>query len=255
VVPWKQDYGGGNPLSDYTWELYDLENDYSQASDVSSQNPEKLNALREQWWTLAENNNVLPLDDRRGAARAWERFVRYWGDDKEAIFRGKQVSATWAVAPPLFARDFSISAELSVPTDSTSGVILAMGSWFGGWSFYLDEGRPVALHAFSQRPEDQFRIMADKAIDTGPVQLEFRFEYDGGGINKGGMLTILNDGNLIAQGRIERTISIPAGLGETMDTGRDTGVPVTREKAGQTAFEGEIHEVRVQSGKLSLMPF
>ncbi len=87
------------------------------------------------------------------------------------------------------------------------------------------------------------------------VQLEFHFEYDGGGLNKGGTLSILNDGDLIAQGRVERTISIPAGLGETMDTGRDTGVPVTPEKAGQTAFEGEIHEVRVQSGKLSLMPF
>jgi arylsulfatase A-like enzyme len=255
VVPWKQDYGGGDPISDYSWELYDLGNDYSQAVDLSSQNPEKLNALREQWWTLAETNNVLPLDDRRGAARAWERFVRYWGDDKEAVFRGKQVSATWAVAPPLFARDFSITADLSVTTDSASGVILAMGSWFGGWSFYLDEGRPVAFHAFSQRPEDQFTIMADRAIDAGAVQLEFRFEYDGGGINKGGTLSILNDGGLIAQGRIERTISIPAGLGETMDTGRDTGVPVTSEKAGQTAFEGEIHEVRVQSGKLSLISF
>jgi hypothetical protein len=142
-----------------------------------------------------------------------------------------------------------------VTTDSSSGVILAMGSWFGGWSFYLDEGRPVAFHAFSQRPVDQFRIMAKKAIDAGAVQLEFRFEYDGGGINKGGTLSILNDGDLVAQGRIERTISIPAGLGETMDTGRDTGVPVTRERAGQTSFEGEIHEVRVQSGKLSLMPF
>jgi arylsulfatase A-like enzyme len=255
IVPWEQWYGGGDPISDYSWELYDLENDYSQAVDLSSQNPEKLNALREQWWSLAENNNVLPLDDRRGAARAWERFVRYWGNDKEAVFRGKQVSATWAVAPPLFARDFSITADISVTTDSSSGVILAMGSWFGGWSFYLDEGRPVAFHAFSQRPVDQFRIMAKKAIDAGAVQLEFRFEYDGGGINKGGTLSILNDGDLVAQGRIERTISIPAGLGETMDTGRDTGVPVTRERAGQTSFEGEIHEVRVQSGKLSLMPF
>jgi arylsulfatase A-like enzyme len=255
VVPWKQDYGGGDPISDYSWELYDLGNDYSQAVDLSSQNPEKLNALREQWWTLAETNNVLPLDDRRGAARAWERFVRYWGNDTEAVFRGKQVSATWAVAPPLFARDFSITADLSVTTDSASGVILAMGSWFGGWSFYLDEGRPVAFHAFSQRPEDQFTIMADRAIDAGAVQLEFRFEYDGGGINKGGTLSIFNDGGLIAQGWIERTISIPAGLGETMDTGRDTGVPVTSEKAGQTAFEGEIHEVRVQSGKLSLISF
>ncbi len=40
-----------------------------------------------------------------------------------------------------------------------------------------------------------------------------------------------------------------------MDTGRDTGVPVTKEVQGQTAFEGEIHEVRVLTGKLSLITF
>ena len=185
----------------------------------------------------------------------WERFVRFWGEGKEAVFRGKQVSATWAVAPPLFARDFTITADLVTGSTSASGVILAMGSWFGGWSFYLDEGRPVAYHAFSQKPEDQFIVMAEKTYGAESFQLEFRFEYDGGGIAKGGTMTILGNGDLIAQGRVERTISIPAGLGETMDTGRDTGVPVTSAGAGQTTFEGEIDEVRVRSGKLNLMPF
>ena len=255
VLPWQQDYRGGDPLSDYSWELYELDKDYSQATDLASQYPEKLDELKQLWWEQAINNNVLPLDDRRGAARVWERFVRFWGEGKEAVFRGKQVSATWAVAPPLFARDFTITADLVTESTTASGVILAMGSWFGGWSFYLDEGRPVAYHAFSQKPEDQFIVMAEKTYGAESFQLEFRFEYDGGGIARGGTMTILGNGDLIAQGRIERTISIPAGLGETMDTGRDTGVPVTSAVAGQTIFEGEIDEVRVRSGKLNLMPF
>ncbi|MDH4020897.1 MAG: arylsulfatase [Xanthomonadales bacterium] len=255
VLPWQQDYSGGDPLSDYSWELYELDNDYSQAMDLASQLPEKLDAMKQLWWETAKSNNVLPLDDRRGAARVWERFLRYWNSGKESVFRGKQVSATWAVAPPLFARDFTITADLSTESSSANGVILAMGSWFGGWNFYLDEGRPVAYHAFSQRPEDQFIVMAEKPFGAGSFQLEFRFEYDGGGIGKGGTMTILGNGDIIAQGRVERTISIPAGLGETMDTGRDTGVPVTSAAAGQTIFEGEIDEVRVRSGKLSLMPF
>ena len=255
VLPWQQDYSGGDPLSDYSWELYELDKDYSQATDLAEQFPERLDVMKQLWWETAKNNNVLPLDDRRGAARVWERFLRYWNTGKESVFRGKQVSATWAVAPPLFARDFTITADLSTESASANGVILAMGSWFGGWSFYLDEGRPVAYHAFSQRPEDQFIVRSERRFGAGSFQLEFRFKYDGGGIAKGGTMTILGNGDIIAQGRVERTISIPAGLGETMDTGRDTGVPVTSAVAGQTNFEGEIDEVRVHSGKLSLIPF
>ena len=144
-------------------------------------------------------------------------------------------------------------AELSPAAENASGVILASGSWFGGWSFYLDEGRPVAYHAFSLQLEDQFRVMAEPG--PAPLQVEFRFKYDGGGIGKGGTISILGDGDLIAEGRIERTISIPAGLGETMDTGRDTGVPVARDAHGQIPFEGEIQEIRIHVGRPALLPF
>jgi arylsulfatase A-like enzyme len=252
VVPWKQDYPGGNPLKDYQWELYHLDQDYSQARDLASTEPEKLSEMKSLWWQQAEKNNVLPLDDRRGAARAWERFLRTWGKSEETIFRGKQVSVMWAAAPPLFARDFSITAQVSTG-ESANGVILSVGSWFGGWSFYLDEGHAVAYHAFSLRPEDQFLVKSESAIGSGQHELEFRFKYDGGGTGQGGDLSVYSDGKLIAQGRVERTISIPAGLGETMDTGRDTGVPVTRAKPGQTPFEGEIHEIRVRTGNLRVI--
>jgi len=254
VVPWKQDYPGGNPLTDYQWELYHLDSDFSQAIDVSAGNPGKLDAMRALWWEQAEQNNVLPLDDRRGAARAWERFLRYWRTSEESIFRGKQVSVMWAAAPPLFARDFSVTARIT-PAEAANGVILSAGSWFGGWSFYLDQGRPVAYHAFSLRPEDRFVVESDSALEQGLQEVEFRFEYDGGGIGKGGSISIFSNGTLLAQGRVERTISIPAGLGETMDTGRDTGVPVTRTAAAQSVFEGELHEVRVRTGKLRVLSF
>jgi arylsulfatase len=254
VVPWKQDYPGGNPLKDYQWELYHLENDFSQSRNLADQQPEKLEEMKSLFWVQAEQNNVLPLDDRRGAARAWERFMRYWKDSEESVFRGKQVSVMWAAAPPLFARDFSVKARIT-PEAAANGVILAVGSWFGGWSFYLDQGRPVAHHAFSLRPEDRFTIASETALGASPTEVEFRFEYDGGGIGKGGTLTIFSGDLQLAQGRVERTISIPAGLGETMDTGRDTGVPVARSSSGQVPFEGTIREVRISTGRVRVLSF
>ncbi len=252
VLPWNQDYAGGNPLKDYRWELYDLAGDYSQARDLADRNPEKLEEMKTLFWAQAERNNVLPLDDRRGAARAWERFMRNWKNSKATVFRGAEVSVMWSAAPPLFARDFSVKARIT-PGPEANGVILAVGSWFGGWSFYLDRGRPVAHHAFSLRPEDRFTIASGSAIGAGTAEVEFRFEYDGGGIGKGGNLTIFEGGNQLARGRIERTISIPAGLGETMDTGRDTGVPVSRTESGQAPFEGTIHEVRIDTGRVRVL--
>ena len=124
--------------------MYHLENDYSQSTDLAVQHPEKLESMKALFWEQAEQNNVLPLDDRRGAARAWERFMRYWKNSEESVFRGNEVSVMWAAAPPLFARDFSVTARIS-PDPNANGVILAVGSWFGGWSFYLDRGRPDQL--------------------------------------------------------------------------------------------------------------
>lgn len=182
------------------------------------------------------------------------RFARSWGSDENATFRGNEVSVAWAAAPPLFARSFTIEVELSAPAEA-NGVILASGSWFGGWSFYLDQGRPVAYHAFSQRPEDQFMVSSETSLNPGHAKLQFQFEYDGGGIGKGGTLTISHEGELLAQGRVERTISIPADLGDNMDTGRDTGVPVTKARPGQTRFESDIIEVRIQTDPPEVLPF
>jgi len=120
-------------------------------------------------------------------------------------------------------------------------VLLSTGSWFGGWSFYFDEGRPITHHAASQQPSDQFEIASDRAAPPGRSKIRFAFEYDGGGVGKGGDLQILIGNELIAQGRIEQQVLISAGLGETMDIGRDTGVTVVTEGAGTQKFNGKIH--------------
>ncbi len=124
-------------------------------------------------------------------------------------------------------------------------MIAATGSWFGGWSFYLKDGRPVGYEAFSQQPSDQFKVAATDRLPAGPAHLRYDFVSDGGKLGAGGVLTISVNGKALAQGRIERTILISAGLGETFDIGRDTGAPVSEEYSGQGAFAGEIKRVVV----------
>jgi len=228
----------------YHWELYDLNNDFSQSHDLAAQYPEKLKALQDLWWKEAERNQVLPVDNRNGPSRAEEGRRGLAPPRNSFTYWGKDISVAVLAAPSFAMRSFSITADVVVPKQG-SGVVLAVGSWFGGWSFYLDKGRPVAFEALSQRPGQQYKVEAPAAIAAGPAQVRFDFDYDGGGFGKGGLMRISVDGKEVARGRMERTILVPAGLGESLDIGFDSGAPVTDAYLGHDAFNGEISKVQV----------
>jgi len=255
VPPWEMKGPEGSPL-DYHWELYHLEKDFSQAVNLAEQYPDKLEELRNLWWQEAERNNVLPLDDRRGAKRAIsQRLRKYPGRRDKYEYWGKGISVSLPQAAPLAIRNFTIDAEITVPDEGAHGVLLASGSWFGGWCFYFDKGKPIVHHAFSQQPADQFEIVSETVLPPGDNRIRFAFTYDGGGVSKGGDMQILLNDEIIAQGRIERQITVTSGLGETFDIGLDTGVTVVAEGAGTEQFNGKIHKVEVRPGRIKLLPF
>jgi len=257
VPPWQQEGPKGDAATSYEWELYEVASDYSQGRNLAAEHPEKLAELEQLFWEEAERNNVLPLDDSRGVARVMRRHLAEAraAIPRDYVYRSKGVSVAAAKAPPLFARDFRIVADVTTGEAQRDGVLLAYGSWFGGWSFYLNDGVPVAHHAFSQQPKDQSVITGDRALPPGPATAEFVFEYDGGGLRKGGEMRILINGEEVGAGRIEKQVTVVAGLGETFDIGRDTGVPVARLPGGQLPFDGEIRRIEVEPGSLKLLPF
>ncbi|NNL95369.1 MAG: arylsulfatase [Xanthomonadales bacterium] len=254
VPPWTWDDPSGSPDDSYDWELYDLRNDFSQGRNLAAELQDKLTEMQALFWAEAERNNVLPLDDRRSPLRVVDRYLANWGKRDEYVFHGAGVSLPFAEAPPLFARDFTITVDIETEAES-SGVLLGFGSWFGGWSFYLDEGVPVAHHAFNQRAEDQFEVRARESVPAGRNSLGFHFDYDGKGFGNGGDMTILVNGEPVVTDRIDRTVTIVAGLGETFDIGMDRGVPVTENPAGKLPFEGVILRMEVRPGSLGLLPF
>jgi arylsulfatase len=257
VAPWAMESPEGDVATSYEWELYEVTSDYSQGRNLAAEHPEKLAELQQLFWEEAERNNVLPLDDSRGAARVLRRRVAVAraAASRDYVYRSKAISVAETKAPPLFARDFRIAADVTIGEGERNGVLLAYGSWFGGWGFYLKDGVPVAHHAVSQQPSDQFIIAADRALPPGPATVEFLFEYDGGGLRKGGEMRILINGDEAGAGRVEKQITVVAGLGETFDIGRDTGVPVSRQPEGQLPFEGEIRRIAVEPGSLKMLPF
>ena len=237
------------------WELYNLKADYSQAHDLAAAQPAKLTEMKALWDAEAKRNNVYPIDQRFGSARALSSLAplrkqlsrtsfTYWGADTSVD--------PWA-GPSFAARSFTIDADIVVPKGGGSGVVVATGSWFGGWSFYLDKGRPVAFEAFSHKPEDKFSVAAKAPLKPGPAKLSYSFTSDGG-LMAGGTMRIALNGQPIAEGRIGRTLLMTAGLGETFDIGRDTAVPVLRYDRPGGAFDGTINRVDVKLGPPTAMP-
>ncbi|MEZ5710980.1 MAG: arylsulfatase [Blastomonas sp.] len=240
-MPWEFDA----PESQPDWELYNLDQDFSQSVDLASRYPEKLREMQEIFAREAKQNGVFPLDDRfsynrtRGQPRPPYMVSRsvfeYWGAD---------TSVSQSAAPVLAGRSFELTAEIDLPV-AASGAILANGSKFGGWAFLLEGGRPAAVHAYSQRKGEEYAVRATQVLEPGQHSLRFVFAADRAAPGTGGTMQIFAGDRLLAEGRIERTASAMAGIGETLDIGRDTGVPVTAYANEWGIFSGKISHVKV----------
>ncbi|HWV13385.1 MAG TPA: arylsulfatase [Sphingobium sp.] len=245
-LPWKRGDGSILP-NQYKWELYDLRKDFSQSRDLAATQGAKLKEMQTLFRKEAERNQVLPLDDRMTLARfhaaegqkPYRSTYSYWGGG---------ISIPSVNAAPILARSFRITADIDMPKEPATGVLVALGSKFGGWSFYVKDGRPVAMIAASQLAGDQSQVAAAQPLTAGKNRLVFDFRYDGG-MNAGGDMIISANGTEIARGRIARTISKLPEMSDTLDIGFDADTPVTSDYVGGGHFAGGIEKVDITVGQ------
>ncbi|MCC2603231.1 arylsulfatase [Sphingopyxis yananensis] len=244
--PWKSVNSSKLP-SEYGWELYDLTKDFSQSNNLAAKYPEKLREMQLKFDQEAKANQVYPLDNRltierftAAAALVPDRRVyQYWGAG---------ISIPSVRAAPLLGRSFTINADLVLPQQPADGVLLALGSRFGGWSFYMKDGRVHALMAASHLDGDQSQISSNQALPAGKHKVSIEFRYDGGR-NAGGEMRLLANGQEIGRGRIARTISKLPEMTDTLDIGFDADTPVTNAYTSGGRFNGEIEKVEILVGQ------
>lgn len=240
-MPWMLGSNASSNTKDYAWELYDLTKDWSQSNNLASAEPQRLKTLQALFKSEATRNNVFPIQDEAGGAR--RQGAAFGAPRLQYLFWGPDVSVPVSAAPPIYGLSFSLAAEIETTRKARDGVIAASGSHFGGWSFYLKDGRPVAIEAASMAPNDQFKIAASSALDPGPAKIRFDFQLGPSGHD--GTMTIFVNEKEVASGPVGRTLRTAAGIGETFDTGRDTGATVTDDYEGDGRFAGTISKVEV----------
>ncbi|WP_353476748.1 arylsulfatase (plasmid) [Salipiger sp. H15] len=246
--PWDPVRGEFDPMK-AKWELYNLDEDFTQAKDLAAENPDKLEELKALWWAEASKNKALPLD-WRGAERFSAEGTgkpNLAGGRDSITYTGVLAGLPESSAPDLKNKSFSVTAKVKVE-ENASGMIFTQGGNTGGWAFYLKDGKLKAAHNYIDVAV--YTIESDSAVPAGEHELKMDFDYEGGEeMGKNGTITLSIDGQAAGSGAIERTTPFKYSLSENQDVGTDTGTAVSTDYQAPFDFQGELEEVVVDLKK------
>jgi arylsulfatase len=248
-VPWNPNREEWDP-DKAPWELYKIDEDFSQANDLAAKYPQKLRQLQDLWWVEAAKYSVLPLDWRAGIRLNAELMGRpsLIGHRRTMTYFPGTIGLPDAASPSMCNKSWTITAEIDLLHGREEGMIVTHGGLEGGYGLYLRDGIPTFVYNFLSMERPTFT--AKEPLRTGKTTLTVDFKYDGGGMGKGGKITMTANGKKIAEGRLERTIPIQFSLGEGIDIGMDMGSPVDFTYDLPFAFTGIIEKVTIELGQL-----
>ncbi len=224
----------GKPFDEDRWELYNLAEDFSEANDLAASEPERLKALIDLWWTEAEAQGALPLDDRNGLALfAASRRPGMPTSRRRFVYHPPVSHIVADVCPPV-ARGWRMTADIEHPSGNGDGALVARGSINSGFVLYIKEGRP---HFDYNCFHEHTTIASAAPLAPGARQLELAVARRPDG---GGDVSLLVDGREVASGTIPKLLFMISSTG--MDIGRSLS-PVCHAYAEPFAYAGAIRTV------------
>ena len=246
-VPWIGAYK--RTFDEDVWELYDTNTDWTQARDLAKEQPEKLAALQKLFMIEATKYGVFPLDDRR-----YERFNPDIAGRPQLIKGNSQIlfggmgRLTENSIVSIKNKSYAVTADVDVPQSGAEGVIIAQGGSVNGWSLYAKGGK--LKYCYNLLGIELTFVEGTQPIPAGHHQVRMEFKYDGGGVGKGGGITLFVDGKDVGKGRVERTVAMIFSGDETCDVGKEGGSPVSPDY-GPTGneFSGEVNWVQIDLEK------
>jgi len=247
-TPWLLQQSDIPPFDDDVWELYDGNEDWTQANDLSKEMPDRLHDLQRLWLIEATKYNVIPMDDRTGERINPDLAGRptLIPGKSQLLFAGMgRLSENSVVS--IKNKSFSVTSSVTIPDGGAEGVIIAQGGRFGGWAVYAANGHLKLT--YNVLGIHEYGVTATEPIPSGDHQVRMEFAYDGGGLGKGGTVTLFHDGDKVGEGRVEMTHAIIFSADETTDIGRETGTFVSSDYGSASShFNGKIHWVQVDTG-------
>lgn len=231
-------------FDDDVWELY-APDDWSQANDVSKDNPDRLHELQRLWMIEAARYKVLPLDDRlieRINPDMAGRPVLIRGNTQLLLGGMGRLSENCVLN--IKNKSHSVTAEIVVPETGAEGVIISQGANIGGWSLYALNGK--LKYCYNWGGFKNFMVESSGPIPAGEHQVRMEFAYEGGGLGKGGKATLFIDGKNVGEGDVEATLAMVFSADDGCDVGEDGGAPVSPDYGPlKNKFNGTVKGVQL----------
>ncbi len=246
VAPWDsaaEVQGRLPPVLDYQWELYNVNEDFSEANNLADKEPAKLQQMQDLFWSEAAKYNVLPIENSRISRFDVSQRPSLTAGRNEFTYYPGLVRIPEGAAPDLKNRSYQIKADVVIPKSGAEGMLLTHGGRFSGYGLYLLKGKPMFVYNLAGVA--RYSVVGKEKLKPGPHSILFDFKYDGGGLGKGGLGTLQVDGKTIATNRIDRTLGFRLSLDETLDCGEDTGTQVSEDYHPPFKFNGDIQRVTV----------
>jgi len=230
-------------LQDDTWELYNTNQDFSLATDLAPKNTNKLKAMEDLFMKEAEKHHVLPIDDRLLERTNAEMMGRptVMGNRNTVTYGEGMRGMGVDVFIDLRGKSYTITSEIAVDGNG-NGVIVCQGGRFGGFSFFLKDGKPV--FSYNYLGLELTQVIADQPLKAGNYKLVYEFKSDGG-LGKGGLGRITVNDKKVAEKRIEKTQPGVFSVDDLADVGVDDGTHVA-DYGTSSKFNGKIEYVTVE---------
>jgi arylsulfatase len=245
--------GKGNFDKDQ-WQLYHVDVDRSESTDLAKENPEKLEALKKAWLDEATKNFALPLDDRSATdilnlERPSEEAPR-----ESYTYYPHASAIPEAVAVSVRGRSYKIVADIEIKEANCSGVIFAHGSRFGGHSLFIKDHKLYYVYNFLGITEQNFVSQAPLKPGKYVVGVEFTKEKAGEHHESVGTVKLYINDKEVATGPMRAQIGKFTLVGDGLCVGFDSGDPVSKLYKSPAEFEGgTISFVKVSTGKESYL--
>jgi arylsulfatase len=263
-APWEA-FGPANPdpLNNQVFQLYNLNEDFSQTQDIAAQNPQKVKEMRQEFLAEAKKYQVLPLD-ASVAARIVAPRPNVTAGRSEFVYTRPMVGLPQGDSPVLLNTSYTVTADIEVPQGGAEGIMLTSGGRFAGYGFYLLKGKPVWL--WNMVDLERLKWEGTEALTPGKHTVEFDFKYDGlgagtlafnnfSGVGRPGVGTLKVDGQVVATKTMPKTLPMILQWDESFDVGSDTLTGVNdADYQPPFAFTGKLNKLTVKLDRPQLSP-
>jgi arylsulfatase A-like enzyme len=245
--PWQPVRTGFDP-DKQKWELYNIAEDFSQATDLAASNPQKLRELQDLWWTEAAKHNVLPLDWRASERLNAEAMGRpsLTGDRKAFTYYPGQVALPSEAAPRTLNKSWTLTASVETSDGGNEGMIATHGGIVGGYGLYVREGKPTFVYNYLAL--DRTTVAASEPLPSGKAEIKVEFAYEGkpGELGKPATVTLSVNGRKAGEAKLTHTVPVQYSLGEGFDIGEEASSPIDFTYKPPFKFTGKIDKVVVE---------